>query len=160
VPRTPTEAALIDIWRDLLRTENVGRTDDFFASGGHSLLATQLMSRVRKVFEVELPLRILFEVRSLETLADRIDATLRERRHAPRAPLIDTTTDDGPAPLSFSQQRIFVIHSLDPESTAYNMAGAVRLDGSLDVKAFQTRLTNCVGGMRAYGVPFTWSTVS
>jgi amino acid adenylation domain-containing protein len=134
-PRTPTEAALIDIWRDVLRTDNIGRSDDFFAIGGHSLLATQLMSRVRKVFEVELPFRIVFEVRSLEALADRIDMTLREGRHAPRAPLIDIAADEGPAPLSFSQQRIFVIQSLDPESTAYNMAGAIRLVGSLDVKA-------------------------
>ena len=139
-PRSLTEEALREIWRDTLQIETVNRADDFFELGGHSLLATQVMSRVRNVFQLDLPLSVLFEARTLEALAVRVDEALREQRHAPRAPLIEAATDEGPAPLSFSQQRMWMIQSLDPENTAYNMAGAVRIRGPLNVQALSAAL--------------------
>ena len=138
--QTRTEEALWEIWRDCLGIEDVNRGDDFFKLGGHSLLAVQVMSRVRKVFQLELPIKVLFEDRTLEVLAIRIDEALREQRHTPRIPQIDTTAGEGPAPLSYSQQRMWIIHSLDPENTAYNMCGAMRLVGPLDVGALSGAL--------------------
>ncbi len=69
VPRTPVEIALAKIWCDLLKTTNVGVRDNFFEVGGHSLLATQLVSRIRREFNVELPLRNVFEMPTIEGLA-------------------------------------------------------------------------------------------
>ena len=60
-PRTPTEAVLAGIWCEVLKLKQVGVHDNFFELGGHSLLATQVISRVRYAFEVELPLRSIFE---------------------------------------------------------------------------------------------------
>jgi amino acid adenylation domain-containing protein len=74
-PRTPTEAALAEIWSDLLAVERVGADDNFFDLGGHSLLGMRAIERVRKAFAVELPLRALFEVPDLRGLAARIDET-------------------------------------------------------------------------------------
>ncbi len=75
-PRTPVEAELAQIWRQVLNVEQVGVNDNFFELGGHSLLATQLVSRVGRAFQVELPLRILFESPTVATQAESIE-TLR-----------------------------------------------------------------------------------
>ena len=55
-PRNATEEALAEIWRGVLGVEQLGVHDHFFEVGGHSLLATQVVSRVRDVFQTELPL--------------------------------------------------------------------------------------------------------
>ncbi len=83
-PETETERALADLWRDLLGVERVGAEDDFFALGGHSLVATQLVARLRQTYEVEVPLRVIFESRTLRELAEAVeDALLREVESAP-----------------------------------------------------------------------------
>lgn len=71
-PRTSVESKLATLWAEVLRVERAGVHDNFFDSGGHSLLATQLLSRVREAFEVELPLRSLFDAQDLASLAELI----------------------------------------------------------------------------------------
>ena len=68
-PRTPTEQSLAELWAHLLRVERVGIHDNFFELGGHSLLAMQFMNQLRNKFEVELPLRALFDNPTIEGVA-------------------------------------------------------------------------------------------
>ena len=68
-PRTAVEDVLAHIWTDVLKLDKVGIHDNFFELGGHSLLATQVVSRVRHVFQMELPLRTMFEKQTVEELA-------------------------------------------------------------------------------------------
>ncbi|HEY9622717.1 MAG TPA: amino acid adenylation domain-containing protein [Crinalium sp.] len=80
-PTTSLEATLVQIWTQLLGRTPVSIYDSFFELGGHSLLATQLISRIRDRFQVELPLRSIFETPTIADLAQRIEG-LRETAQA------------------------------------------------------------------------------
>jgi acyl carrier protein len=68
-PATELEEELAGLWRELLKVERVGINDNFFNLGGHSLLATRLIFRLHEHFQVELPLRALFEAPTIAMLA-------------------------------------------------------------------------------------------
>lgn len=75
-PETPAERLLAGMWSELLGITDIGRDEDFLELGGHSLLATQLVSRVRAVFQVDLPLQRLFEAPTVRALAVVIEKML------------------------------------------------------------------------------------
>ena len=143
-PRTPSEAALAEIWSDVLEIERIGVDDDFFRLGGHSLLATRVISRVRDRLGVELPLRALFEARTVAALAPRLGAAAAGTGLAPFGerpgpllpPIGRLERREGPAPddvvvrapLSFAQQRLWFLDRLEPGRAIYNVPAALRLE--------------------------------
>jgi acyl carrier protein len=92
-PRNETEEKLAAIASRLLNIERVGVEDNFFELGGHSLLATQFVSRVRDAFQVEMPLRLLFEKPTIAELAGEIQR-LQSGGGAPQAPRIKAISRD------------------------------------------------------------------
>jgi amino acid adenylation domain-containing protein len=143
-PQTRTEEQLAAIWRDILRVGRIGRTDDFFDMGGHSLTALQVASRARDVFGVELPLINMFEARTLEALAAQIDHAVLSKQYAPRLAALKPIAGKDPAPLSYSQERMWLIQSLNPHATAYNMASFVHLRGAMDLGALSTSFEDLI----------------
>ena len=137
-PRTPAEELLARIWCDVLGLKEVGVHDNFFDLGGHSLLATQVVSRARDLFQVELPLRALFEAPTVAGLAERIAGA----QTAPglQAPPITPVPRGGGLPLSFAQQRLWFLDQMEPGNPFYNVPAAVSLTGPLDVAALQRSL--------------------
>jgi amino acid adenylation domain-containing protein/non-ribosomal peptide synthase protein (TIGR01720 family) len=142
-PRSPVEEALVGIWAEVLGVDRVGVQEDFFSLGGHSLLATRLMSRLRDLFQVELPLRDLFEAPTVAGLAARVEAARRQGLGL-TAPPLERMPREGALPLSFAQQRLWFIFQLQPESPAYNMSMPLRLQGPLDVELLERCLTEIV----------------
>jgi amino acid adenylation domain-containing protein len=96
-PQNRTEKILAEIWGHLLKRDRIGRHDDFFSIGGHSLLAVQIISRVRKAFQVTLPVRTVFEKPTIADLAGWIEQarTAREAVMAPSGALDEEIFDDG-----------------------------------------------------------------
>jgi acyl carrier protein len=82
VPGSETEERVAALWTELLGVGSIGRGDSFFDLGGNSLLAIQLASRLRKSFDIELPIAALFEAADLAALAAAVDAAREERRAA------------------------------------------------------------------------------
>ncbi|WP_156725207.1 amino acid adenylation domain-containing protein [Streptomyces apocyni] len=137
-PRTERELLLCGMYEELLGLPDVGLDDDFFAMGGHSLLATRLISKVRSVFEVELPVSALFEAPTPAGLLVRIESAGGARERLRRV------EDSGHAPLSYGQRRLWVVNRLEPDSAAYNLPMALRLRGRLDRAALRSALTDVV----------------
>ncbi|HEY0169639.1 MAG TPA: amino acid adenylation domain-containing protein, partial [Pyrinomonadaceae bacterium] len=132
--RTQTEGVVAAMWAEVLGLESVSAEDNFFELGGHSLLATRVFSRVREAFKVELPIRTIFDAPTLAQLARRIEEAAAGGR-ALSAPPISRAPRDAGLPLSFGQQRLWFLHQLDPTTPLYNIPGATRLTGQLDVAA-------------------------
>jgi amino acid adenylation domain-containing protein len=135
MPRNQIEELLAGIWADVLGCDRVGIDDDFFALGGHSLLASRILSRIGLTLGVELPLGVLFQARTIATLAEWI-----ERSGGEPPPPWGSAPRVQPLPLSFAQQRLWFLYRMEPESAAYNVPGAVRLSGALRVGALVAAL--------------------
>ncbi|MBD2520193.1 amino acid adenylation domain-containing protein, partial [Nostoc sp. FACHB-973] len=133
-PRTPIEEILAQIWAQVLQLPQLGIHDNFFELGGHSLLATQLVSRIRNIFKVELPLRELFARATLAELAQEIEQ-LQQQNLELSAPPILPRTENAELALSYAQQRLWFLDQFEPNSPFYNMSIALRLAGTVQVAA-------------------------
>ena len=142
-PRGPVEEVLAGLFVEVLGSTDVGRHDSFFDLGGHSLLAISIQSRVRSALGLDLPLRSLFEAPTVAGLAKWID---EERRGGapPAPPPVVPVERSAPLPLSFSQERLWLVDRLDPGSPLYNVPAAVRLRGPLSVAALTAALAAMV----------------
>ncbi len=144
-PRGAVEGLLAELFAELLGRERVSAGEDFFSLGGHSLLGIRLVSRLREVFHVELPVRRLFEAPTVAGLAAVI-AELR-RGGQPEAPPIEPCPrqDGEELPLAFAQQRLWIVDQLSPGNPAYNIPAAVRLGGELRVAALRQVFATIAG---------------
>jgi amino acid adenylation domain-containing protein len=141
--RTLVEELVAGIWSEVLGRESIGAHDNVFELGAHSLLATQVVSRLRESFRVDLPLRSLFDEPTVAGLARRIEEAMRPGP-ASALPPIERVPRTGPLPLSFAQQRLWIMDQLDPGSSAYSTPEAFRLSGPLDVRALARTLGELV----------------
>ncbi|QXQ17214.1 non-ribosomal peptide synthetase [Pseudomonas tolaasii] len=138
-PETPLQQQIAAIWREVLGLSRIGLRDDFFALGGHSLLATQIISRTRQACDVEVPLRTLFEASELGAFAEQVSRfqAAGQRNQQTAIARVDRSQ---PVPLSYSQQRMWFLWQMEPDSPAYNVGGMARLRGVLDVGRFEAAL--------------------
>lgn len=138
-PRSQAETLIAGTWGEVLRRGNIGLDDNFFDIGGHSLLATQVVSRLRRSLEIDLQLRVMFDCPTVRQLATWVDRARREGNDALPPPLVPVSRDRL-LPLSFVQQRLWVIDQLQPGNPVYNIPRTLRMKGTLDTAALQRAL--------------------
>jgi amino acid adenylation domain-containing protein len=156
-PRTPVEETVAGIWTEVLRVPRVGAQDNFFELGGQSLLATQVISRLREAFAVEVPVRALFQHARLSELAEVVEAALLHSKGMNEAPPMERVPRDSNLPLSFAQERLWFIDRLRPGLTAYNIFGAVRMRGQLDVPVLERSFSELIRRHEVLRTTFTES---
>ncbi|WP_446221344.1 amino acid adenylation domain-containing protein [Nocardia sp. IBHARD005] len=140
-PRTPIEQAVAEVFADVLGSERVSVDQSFFELGGNSLSATKVVARVNSALGSTIALRDLFDAPSVAQLASRVVPAAEGT--AGRPALAPRLRPDR-IPLSPAQQRMWVLNQLDPASSAYNIAIALRLTGTLDVAALRRALADVV----------------
>ncbi len=160
-PRTPDEELVAGIFGHILGSAHarpaagniaagrIAADASFFDLGGHSLLATRLVSRLRDVFGVELPLAALFDAPTVAGIAARVAAARAGGDAEPALPVTAaarTVQEDGAIrlPVSFSQQRLWFLDQLESENLFYNIPTIVRLAGELQVSALSAALDEIV----------------
>lgn len=143
---TDTEATLVRYISELLGGIDVGADDDFFALGGHSLLVGRLAARVREAFAVEMPLSSFYRSPTAAGMAAHIGSKQAGEQGdgPPAVPAIARSTDVGPAPLSFPQERIWFLEQIVPGNLAYQAQATLHIRGPLDRKVLNSVLTEIV----------------
>ncbi len=142
-PSTPLEIKLSEIWCILLKLKNVGVNDNFFELGGHSLLAIQLVSRIRDAFQVDIPLRKVFETPTVCALAESVTTALKTNRYLQASPIKPEQRKET-MPLSFAQQRLWFLDQLTPGLSAYNMAFIRSFNGPLNIPVLEKCLNEVI----------------
>ncbi len=154
-PRNEIERQIAEVWQTVLGLDAIGAYDNFWELGGHSLLATQVVSRLKERFRIPLPLRALFELPTVEKLAEETARLQMEAASGgtssqsagasgPQAAPILRVDRQKKLVLSYAQERLWFIHQLDPENVSYNIPAAVRIQGPLDLEALEKTLREIV----------------
>ena len=137
----PQLAGLRAIWRDVLGHPEIRDGENFLELGGNSILAVQAALRARDQLAIELEASDVLRARSLADLAAHARSARRVAAADTSGPIEPVT---GPAPLSLTQERLWFLQELYPDSAEYNVPVVVRLRGRLDERALQRALTAVV----------------
>ncbi|MDZ8051396.1 MAG: amino acid adenylation domain-containing protein [Aulosira sp. ZfuCHP01] len=133
--RTPLETELTQIWAEVLGIEQVGVQDNFLELGGQSLLAIQVVSRIRDNYQVDLPMRSLFDSPTIAQLAQQIEST--QKNSSLQVPGIVPAPRHQNIPLSFAQQRFWFFEQLIPGTSLSHESTELRLPNLQNITALE-----------------------
>ncbi|GJM33280.1 MAG: non-ribosomal peptide synthetase [Saprospiraceae bacterium] len=138
-PQSPLEEKLTEIWKELLGLEEIGVHDNFFEIGGHSLIAIRVVLAIRKKLDTELEIKTLFEHKTIAQLAKFIT----DQDQTVILPPIVAKERSARIPLSFSQERLWVIDKLNG-STNYHVDIEQRFSDQLQVDILKNALVSLI----------------
>ncbi len=130
---TLEEKKIIDIIENVLQIKHIGITDNFFELGGHSLLATRVLSQIKNEYHVVINFQLFFLLPTVENLARLIVQQKTENNIL----VLKKVKRVMYMPLSFSQQRMWFLHKMEPNSHRYHDAFAFELLGPLDFNVLE-----------------------
>ncbi|MBQ4816178.1 non-ribosomal peptide synthetase [Bacillus pumilus] len=132
-PETETEKALAQIWEELLG-KTVGVDEHFFMAGGHSLKAMMMSAKIQEVLQKEVPIQVIFEKPTIRSLAIYIDQDGQEETMHPILPA--EQVDE--YPVSPAQRRLYILQTLEPDSTNYHIPIVLTLEGTLEYQRLKS----------------------
>ncbi|MDP5138364.1 amino acid adenylation domain-containing protein, partial [Rheinheimera baltica] len=127
-PRNEIEQTLCSIWQNVLELEQVGIHDNFFRIGGNSITAIKLTAESRKMFQVDIPLPLLFEQKTIAGIASKLDQ--QTMTIIPKAEVCQY-------PLSFAQERLLFIERFESGTDAYHIPHLVQLNKTVNLVALE-----------------------
>ncbi len=141
-PRTPLENVLAGIWADVLRLDQVGIHDDFFALGGDSLLAAHVLTSIHDAMHLEVGVVSLFEAPSVAEMAEYLETLIKAGRAG--QPEIARVSRDEPLPASPAQERLWTLQQAVPDLPFFNVLYALRITSPLDAAVLERSLNEIV----------------
>ncbi|MCX7920819.1 MAG: amino acid adenylation domain-containing protein [Clostridia bacterium] len=148
-PENPIEEKLVDIWRELLRVERIGVNDNFFEVGGHSLKAVALKARIAKEFNIDVTLDDIFREPRIKGLAKCI-----ENGEYKGYLSVKPVEDREYYPVSFAQNKLVMLNSIENIETAFNMPGGILIEGNIDIKRVEDAFRELVNRHEALRTSF------
>ncbi|WBW96388.1 non-ribosomal peptide synthetase [Oceanirhabdus sp. W0125-5] len=138
-PRNKVEEALSKIWSEVLGVDRIGINDNFFNLGGHSLKATILSNKIHQEFEMEIPLREIFEAPTIKGISEYIENGEKSIYSS-----IDSTEEKDYYEVSSAQKRMYLQYKFNTESTGYNMPCAIEIEGKLVKEKVQKAINELI----------------
>ncbi|OZY86398.1 hypothetical protein CBP51_05055 [Cellvibrio mixtus] len=140
-PRNSIEQSLCDLWKILLGVQKVGIDDNFFLLGGHSILAVRLSAHIKEKLHKPVSIQTIFQAATVRNLAAALGSSTEG--------VLENTINPKPSdvrdiPLSFAQQRLWILNEVKGGSVEYNMPAAFTIKGAFDVGAAQQAISRII----------------
>ncbi|MFT6255950.1 MAG: amino acid adenylation domain-containing protein, partial [Cellvibrionaceae bacterium] len=155
-PVGEVEVLLAKIWSEVLNVEKIGRHDNFFELGGDSITSLRLVSKINYQLNGQLSVRNIFEQ---QTLKEQALLVINDEKHTPPLlPKLKTVPRQQYMPLSLSQTSLWLADKLAlsaHDKSAYNIAGGVELNGTLDKEKLNAAFKLVIARHEVFRMAFT-----
>ncbi|MET7951715.1 amino acid adenylation domain-containing protein [Micromonospora sp. NPDC005324] len=139
-PRTATERVVAKVWGEAVGIDRVGIEEDPFDLGKHPMTALQVIARIKLEFGIDLPLRELFQHRTVAELADWLESSQPDPALSCLPSAREPDADAG-IPLSFQQEQVWFLHRFAPDTIAHHAQTTVRVAGVFDLDRLDRVIT-------------------
>ncbi|KZN66281.1 non-ribosomal peptide synthetase [Pseudoalteromonas luteoviolacea] len=136
---TTLEAELCQLWQEVFGIDRIGVEDNFLSLGGHSLLATNLISQIQKKWHVDITMRDFFTNHTIRKLAKVIEAA-----QTSEVPAIMPQALQSAMPVSFAQERMWLVNQIESEQAQYNLPFSFKLYGELNTALLQQAFSSII----------------
>ncbi|WET49150.1 amino acid adenylation domain-containing protein [Chryseobacterium indologenes] len=141
------ENEIYEVWKDVLKKENIGPNDNFYELGGHSLNGLVIISRLFKALNVPIEIDVFFENPTIRALADYIQKHLSdtsENQILDHSQEKSSQPEQDPYELSGVQKSIYLANEISGQSSVYNIHGAFKIRGEVHVEALEKALIEVI----------------
>lgn len=150
-PEGELECQLAQLWQQLLNVPVIGRYDNFFTLGGNSLLVIQVCAQLRSAYQLDVPVRWLFDAPNIAAFASKLTELMVQSGSLPALTHVDR---EAKLSLSFAQQRLWFLNQLEGRSASYNITWGIQIVGALDVTYFEQAMQQVIARHEVFRLGF------